>query len=89
LFGFILTFIAARTVMLPIMSHRMPNLYFFPRGTHVHHLSYGIFLLTGVVLYGTSLQIGKVESAPGGEPKGVPRDCAGRRSRHSGTLIPR
>jgi hypothetical protein len=51
LFGFILTFIAARTVVLLIMSHRMPNLYFFLRGTHVHHLNYGIFLLAGVAAY--------------------------------------
>ena len=51
LFGFILTFIAARTVVLLIMSHRMPNLYFFLRGTHVHHLNYGIFLLAGVAGY--------------------------------------
>jgi hypothetical protein len=48
LFGFILTFIAARTMVLLIMSHRMPNLYFFLRGTHVHHLNYGIFLLAAV-----------------------------------------
>src|SRR6202046_3841198 len=51
LFGFIITFIAARTVVLLIMSHRMPNLYFFLRGTHVHHLNYGIFLLAGVSGY--------------------------------------
>jgi hypothetical protein len=51
LFGFILTFIAARTLVLLIMSHRMPNLYFFLRGTHVHHLNYGIFLLAGVAAY--------------------------------------
>jgi hypothetical protein len=30
------------------MSHRIPNLYFFLRGTHVHHLNYGIFLLAAV-----------------------------------------
>jgi hypothetical protein len=48
LFGFIITFIAARTVVLLIMSHRMPNLYFFLHGTHVHHLNYGIFLLAAV-----------------------------------------
>ena len=48
LFGFILTFIVARTVVLLIMSNRMPNLYFFLHGTHVHHLNYGIFLLAGV-----------------------------------------
>ena len=51
LFGFIITFIAARTVVLLIMSNRMPNLYFFLRGTHVHHLNYGIFLLAGVAGY--------------------------------------
>ncbi len=51
LIGFIFTFIAARTVVLLIMSHRMPNLYFFLRGTHVHHLNYGIFLLAGVSAY--------------------------------------
>jgi hypothetical protein len=51
LFGFIITFIAARTLVLLIMSHRMPNLYFFLHGTHVHHLNYGIFLLAGVGAY--------------------------------------
>jgi hypothetical protein len=51
LFGFIITFMAARIVVLLIMSHRMPNLYFFLRGTHVHHLNYGIFLLAGVGAY--------------------------------------
>jgi hypothetical protein len=48
LFGFILTFIVARTVVLLIMSNRVPNMYFFLHGTHVHHLNYGIFLLAGV-----------------------------------------
>jgi hypothetical protein len=51
LFGFILTFIASRTVVLLIMGQRMPNLYLFLRGTHVHHLNYGIFLLAGVGAY--------------------------------------
>ena len=51
LFGFIITFIAARIVVLLIMSNRVPNLYFFMRGTHVHHLNYGIFLLAGVAGY--------------------------------------
>jgi len=51
LFGFIITFIAARSVVLLIMSNRMPNLYFFMHGTHVHHLNYGIFLLAGVAAY--------------------------------------
>jgi hypothetical protein len=51
LFGFILTFIAARIVVLLIMTRQMPNLYFFLQGTHVHHLNYGIFLLAGVCAY--------------------------------------
>jgi hypothetical protein len=51
LFGFIITFIAARIIVLLIMSNRMPNLYFFMHGTHVHHLNYGIFLLAGVAAY--------------------------------------
>jgi len=51
LFGFIITFIAARIVVLLIMSNRMPNLYFFMHGTHVHHLNYGIFLLAGFAAY--------------------------------------
>src|SRR5665213_1322137 len=51
LFGFILTFIASRVMVLLIMSKRAPNFYFFLRGTHVHHLNYGIFLLAGVCAY--------------------------------------
>ena len=51
LFAFILTFIAARIMVILIMARRVPNLYFFLRGTHVHHLNYGIFLLAGVGAY--------------------------------------
>jgi hypothetical protein len=51
LFAFILTFIAARIVVFLIMARRMPNMYFFLSGTHVHHLNYGIFLLAGVGAY--------------------------------------
>ncbi|HTV52000.1 MAG TPA: hypothetical protein VME21_12480 [Steroidobacteraceae bacterium] len=51
LLAFLLTFILARTVVFLIMSRRIPNLYFFLRGTHVHHLNYGIFLLAGVGAY--------------------------------------
>ena len=48
LFGFILIFVISRACVLLIMSHQIPNLYFFMRGTHVHHLNYGIFLLAAV-----------------------------------------
>ncbi len=51
LLAFIISFILARTVVLLIMSRRIPNLYLFLRDTHVHHLNYGIFLLAGVGAY--------------------------------------
>ncbi|MGD1029504.1 MAG: hypothetical protein ABSA05_00040 [Opitutaceae bacterium] len=51
LFGFIVVFVIARTFVFLIMAHRIPNLYFFMRGTHVHHLNYGIFLMATVAGY--------------------------------------
>jgi hypothetical protein len=51
LLAFVITFIVARTMVLLIMSGRIPNLYLFLQGTHVHHLNYGIFLLAGVGAY--------------------------------------
>jgi uncharacterized membrane protein YhaH (DUF805 family) len=51
LFGFIMTFIISRIMVLLIMSGQSPNLYCFVRGTHVHHLNYGIFLLSIVCGY--------------------------------------
>jgi hypothetical protein len=51
LFAFILTFIASRAVVVLIMSGRVPNMFLFLHGTHVHHLNYGIFLLAAVAGY--------------------------------------
>lgn len=51
LLAFILTFIAARTMVFLIMARRVPNLYLFLHDTHVHHLNYGIFLLAAVGAY--------------------------------------
>ncbi|MGD1148069.1 MAG: hypothetical protein ABR961_08980 [Thermoanaerobaculaceae bacterium] len=51
LFSFVLTFIASRTVVFLIMSGRVPNMFLFLHGTHVHHLNYGIFLLATVAGY--------------------------------------
>jgi hypothetical protein len=48
LVSFLFTFIAARVMVFLIMSHRVRDLYFHVHGTHVHHLNYGIFLLTFV-----------------------------------------
>jgi hypothetical protein len=46
LFGFVVTFLIARVMVILIMSGQVPNMYFFMHGTHVHHLNYGIFLLS-------------------------------------------
>lgn len=51
LVAFCFTFMASRILVLLIMTHRMPNLYFHAGGTHVHHLNYGIFLLSAVGAY--------------------------------------
>ena len=51
LFSFLLTFILARVFVFLIMAGEMPNLYFFVQGTHVHHLNYGIFLLSATAGY--------------------------------------
>jgi len=51
LVAFVLTFIAARVTVFMIVSRRIPDIYLHLGGTHVHHLNYGIFLLSGVGAY--------------------------------------
>jgi len=51
LVAFLLTFMLAWIMVFLIMSHRMPDLYLYIKGSHVHHLNYGIFLLSGVGAY--------------------------------------
>ena len=46
--AFVLTFVASRVLIFMIMSRRVPDLYVHAGGTHVHHLNYGIFLLSAV-----------------------------------------
>jgi hypothetical protein len=46
--AFVLTFALSRVLVLLIMSRRVPDLYLHVGGTHVHHLNYGIFMLSGV-----------------------------------------
>jgi hypothetical protein len=46
--SFLATFICARCLVLLIMSRRVPDLFVYVGGTHVHHLNFGIFLLAGV-----------------------------------------
>ena len=51
LFAFLVTFVTSRILVFLIMSGRIPNLFLFLQGTHVHHLNYGIFLLSIVAGY--------------------------------------
>jgi hypothetical protein len=44
--AFLLTFVVSRVCVILIMTRRMPNLFFHAGGTHVHHLNYGISLLS-------------------------------------------
>jgi len=46
--SFLFTFIGSRTLVILIISRRIPNLFLHLGGTHVHHLNYGIFLLSAV-----------------------------------------
>jgi hypothetical protein len=46
--AFLLTFIASRTLVILIMARKMPHPFLNMGGTHVHHLNYGIFLLSAV-----------------------------------------
>ncbi len=46
--AFLLTFISARVLVILIMTRRIPNMFLHARGTHVHHLNYGIFILSVV-----------------------------------------
>jgi len=51
---FLLTFIASRTLVILIMTRHVPDLFLHMGGTHVHHLNYGIFLLStvcGILLF--------------------------------------
>jgi hypothetical protein len=49
--AFVATFIAARILVIGIMSRTIPDLYLHLGGNHVHHLNYGIFMLSGVGAY--------------------------------------
>lgn len=48
LFSFLVTFIASRVMVFLIMARKVPDLYLHLGGSHIHHLNYGIFLITGV-----------------------------------------
>jgi hypothetical protein len=48
LYSFLGVFIASRVLVILIMTRTVPDLFVYLGGTHIHHLNYGIFLLSGV-----------------------------------------
>jgi hypothetical protein len=55
LVAFLVTFIFIRIMIFQIMDHRLPDMFVYIKGTHVHHLNFGIFLLAalgGYLLFG-------------------------------------
>lgn len=50
--AFVFTFVIARILVILIMAGKLPPaLFFHVQGTHVHHLNYGIFILSAVGAY--------------------------------------
>jgi hypothetical protein len=84
--AFLLTLVISRVCVILIMTRRMPNLFFHAGGTHVHHLNYGILLLsvtTAVLLFSPFPREKRVRAALGTSP--LPslhhrRRVAGRRA---------
>ncbi len=55
LVAFLITFTFLRIMIFQIMDHRLPDMFVYVKGTHVHHLNFGIFLLAalgGYLLFG-------------------------------------
>jgi hypothetical protein len=48
LLSFLVTFICARVSVFLIMARKIPDLFLYVGGTHVHHLNHGIILLASV-----------------------------------------
>ena len=51
LVAFLCTFTFLRIVIFLIMNHKLPDMFVYIGGTHVHHLNLGIFLLSFVGAY--------------------------------------
>jgi hypothetical protein len=51
---FLATFLVSRILVILIMARKVPDFFLHMGGTHVHHLNYGIFLLStvgGILLF--------------------------------------
>ena len=50
-FAFLLTFVAARTVVYLVLGHLMPNFFLTVKGVHIHHFTYGVVILVVIGFY--------------------------------------
>ena len=48
---FLMTFLLARIAVFLIAEQCVPNMFLFVKGVHVHHLNYGICILSAVGLF--------------------------------------
>ena len=68
LVAFLLTFIFVRTLVYFLNSGKMRNVFVQVKGTHIHHLNFGILMLAGVsgyLLFWTSGRLGLDIAAAG------------------------
>jgi len=49
--SFLTTFVLARLTVYLVLNHLIPNLFLIIRGVHVHHFTYGVFILAIAGLY--------------------------------------
>lgn len=49
--SFLITFIASRLIVYLMFADKVPDMYLFVRGVHIHHLNYGILILAFVGAY--------------------------------------
>lgn len=49
--AFLVTFLIARLFVYLILGHLLPNFFLVVRGVHIHHFTYGVFILAIVGLY--------------------------------------
>jgi len=49
--SFLATFIISRLIVYLVLGHWMPDFFLTMRGVHIHHFTYGVFILVLVGLY--------------------------------------
>jgi hypothetical protein len=50
-FAFLITFTVARLFVYLVLGKLLPNFFLTIKGVHIHHFTYGVFILVGVGFY--------------------------------------